>query len=91
MYSEYESEQAELKKQVEALTTQINTEQENRTNTAHFLELVKKYTDVSELTAEIVRVFISKIFCHQANGRWGKNRRQEIDIYWNFIGLVKPE
>ena len=21
----------------------------------------------------------------------GKNRRQEIDIYWNFIGLVKPE
>jgi len=70
---------------------QIDTEQEEQMNTVNFLKLVIKYTDISELTAEIVRVFISKIVCHQANGKLGKNRRQEIDIYWNFIGLVKPE
>lgn len=91
MYSEYENEQTGLNNQIEVLTMQIDSEQKNRANTLHFLELVKKYTDISELTAEIVRIFISKIVCHQANGRWGKNRRQEIDIYWNFIGLVNPE
>lgn len=91
MYTDYEAEQEGLNKRIKALAMQIDAEQEKRMNTVSFLELVKKYTDISEITAKIVRVFISKIVCHQANGKMGKNRRQEIDIYWNFIGLVKPE
>ncbi len=88
MYAEYESEQSGLKDTVSRLTAQIETEQDERKNIDHFLDLVKKYTDVSELTAEIVRVFIARIVCHQPNGKWGKNRRQQIDIYYNFIGLI---
>lgn len=91
MYTDYEAEQEALNRRIKALAMQIDAEQEQRMNTASFLELVKKYTDISEITAEIVRVFISKIVCHQANGKGGKNHHQEIDIYWNFIGLVKPE
>lgn len=60
---------------------QIDTEQEEQMNTVNLLKLAKKFTDISELTVEIVHVFISKIVCHHANVRWGKNRRQEIDIY----------
>ena len=66
----------------------MSTEKENRRNIELFLELVKKYPDVSELTGEIVRVFIEKIVFHQANGRQGKYRRQQIDVYWNFVGMV---
>jgi len=88
MYADYEGEQSGLKVTIKRLSEQIETEQENRNNVNHFLELVKKYTDVSELTAEIVRIFIDRIVCHQANGKWGKNRRQQIDIYYNFVGLI---
>ncbi len=76
---------------VTRLTVLIEADQDNSKNTDRFLELVRKYTDISELTAEIVRVFIDRIVCHQANGRMGKNRRQQIDIYWNFIGLEEEE
>ena len=88
-YAGYEAEQSSLKAKISCLKEKIETEQENGRKLDHFLELVKKYTDVSELTAEIVRIFIDRIVCHQANGRWGKNRRHRIDIYWNFFGLLE--
>jgi len=91
MYADYETEQSTLKTTVALLTEQIDTEQENKMNTDHFLEMVKKYTDVSELTAEIVRVFIDRIVCHQSNGKMGQNRCQQIDIYYNFVGLLEEE
>jgi len=61
----------------------------NGAGTSRSSGIVKKYPDISELTAELVRVFIEKIVVHQANGRQGKYRRQQIDVYWNFVGLVE--
>jgi septal ring factor EnvC (AmiA/AmiB activator) len=89
MYSEYEAEQSGLKAAISSLTEKINTEQNARRNIDQFLNMVKKYTDVSELNAEIVRIFIEKIVCHQSNGKLGKNRHQQIDIYYNLIGLIE--
>lgn len=89
MYADYEAEQKGLKETVTRLTEKIDSEQQSRHNVEQFIKMVRKYTDVSELTAEIVRVFIDRIVCHQANGKWGKNRRQQIDIYYNFIGLLE--
>ena len=87
MYAGYEAEQALLADDLKRLETLLEDEQSSRDNTRRFLKLVKKYTDVSELTAEIVRVFIDRIVIHQAVG-YGKNRTQKIDIYYNFIGLL---
>ena len=89
MYADYEAEQSGLKTTITRISTQIETEQESRKNVDTFLALVKKHTDITELTAEIVRIFIEKIVCHQANGKLGKNRRQQIDIYYNYIGLIE--
>jgi hypothetical protein len=91
MYGDYEAEQANLKARTAELEALISSEKEKGQNIQRFIDLVKKYTDVSELTAEVVRIFIDRIVCHQANGRLGKNRRQRIDIYWNFIGFVGEE
>ena len=88
-YADYEAEQAQLKARMAELTNLIASEYEKNANIARFLEMVKKFTDISELTSEIVRIFIDKVVVHQANGRWGKNRRQQIDIYYNFIGLLE--
>lgn len=43
------------------------------------------------MAPEIVRIFIDRIVCHQANGKWGQNRRQKIDIFYNYIGLIEAE
>jgi len=53
--------------------------------------MIKKYTGISEFTAEIVRVFIGRIIVHQANGKMGKNRRQRIDICYNSIGFIEEQ
>lgn len=88
MYADYEAEQSGLKADINRLKALIEAERDKQKNIDLFLEMVKKYTDVSELTAEIVRIFIDRIVCHQPNGKWGKNRRQKLDIYYNFIGLL---
>ncbi len=88
MYADYEAEQEALRNRAKELTGLIEAEKEKHTSINRFLNMVKKYTDVSELTAEIVRVFIDRIVVHQALGR-GKARAQEIDVYYNFVGLVQ--
>jgi len=88
MFAEYTSEQSGLEVVIKQISEKVETENESRRNIERFLELVKSYTDISELTAEIVRIFIDRIVCHQSNGRMNANRRQQIDIYYNFIGLV---
>jgi len=88
LFADFETEQAWLKTRTAELTDLITAENEKNTNVERFLGLVKKYTDTSVLTAEIVRVFVDKIVVHQANGRWGKNRKQQVDIYYNYIGLL---
>jgi hypothetical protein len=88
MYAGYEAEQAQLAEDLRRLEALLEEEKNGRDNARRFLKLVKKYTDISELTAEIVRVFIDRIVIHQFVG-YGKNRTQEIDIYYNFIGLLK--
>lgn len=50
-----------------------------------FLAIVKKYTDLTELTPEILREFIDKIIVHAPDKSSGR-RLQEIEIIYNHIG-----
>ena len=50
-----------------------------------FIEIVKKFTDFSELTAPMINEFIEKIVVHEADKSSGE-REQQVDIYLNFIG-----
>ena len=88
MYADYEKEQADLKSRTGELIAFLESEKEKSSSVERFLGLVRKYTDVSVLTAEIVRVFIDRIVVYQAVGR-GKTRTQRIDVFWNFIGLIE--
>ena len=50
-----------------------------------FLELSKRYTDFSELTAPTLHAFVEKVVVHEADRSSGK-REQQVDIHLNFIG-----
>ena len=58
LYAGYEAEQAQLKARTTELHDLIAAENEKNASASRFLGLVRKYTDTSELTAEIVRVLL---------------------------------
>jgi len=51
------------------------------------MELVRKYTDFSELTTPMIHEFINKIVVHEADKSTGE-RIQQIDIYLKYVGKL---
>ena len=85
----YENEQKTLEARVTELRRLIASEQEANINVDRFLALVRKYTDIGELTAEVIREFVERIYVHKAERIDGK-RVQRIRIVWNCIGEIMP-
>ena len=89
MSDSYEVEQRSLEKRVAELESCISSEQANSINAAHFLELVRKYTDIKEISAELIREFVEKIYVYKSERIEGK-KVQRIKIVWNCIGEFTP-
>ena len=89
MTANYEAEQAELKKRMIELKALLDSEAEKSVCTDSFIARVKKYTDVRELTAEIIREFVERIYVYKAEKVDG-HRVQRIRIVWNCIGEFTP-
>ena len=53
-----------------------------------FLDKAKRYTDITELTPELLRLFIEKIVVHEKEVKWSKHAPQTMEIYYNGIGCV---
>lgn len=51
---------------------------------------ISKYTELPELTVEIVNELIDKIAIHKPTST-KRNRIIHIDIYYNFIGKLNNE
>lgn len=85
----YEDEQRQLTDQVKVLQAAIDKGEEEAVQLHQFIALVRKYTEVKELTPTIVNEFISRIEVHAPDKSSG-HREQQIDIYYNFVGMV-PE
>lgn len=77
-----EQEAAELK---EGITAQA----EDGMRAQRFVSLVRRYTSFDELTAPMLNEFIEKVVVHEADKSTG-DRRQKVDIYFNFIGCFVP-
>ncbi len=87
--STYNSEKAELTTKVEVLQNEINGEQEKLLNTDRFMKVIDKYTNIEELTPEIVRELIDKIVIYERSEPSKKKYyTQAVDVYFNFIGRV---
>ena len=83
----YGQEKAELEAKAETLRNEIANQQDTLLNADRFRRLVDKYTDITELTPELVREFIQRIEIHERSGRYKKKHyTQQVDIYFNFIG-----
>ena len=83
MSRDYELEQENLKSMAEVLREEIKQQEKQKTNVKAFIGVVKKYTDMQELDASILREFIDHIEVSHTDK---KSKTREITIVYNFIG-----
>ena len=86
--ADYEAEQRQLKERAAELQGELAKAQEATVNAEKFMNIVRKYTSFEELTPTMLREFIEKIVVHECSYDENKNRRQEIEIYYSFVGKV---
>lgn len=89
MSENYEAEQKTLECRVTELRSMIATQQESSVNVDLFLAKVRKYTNVRELTPEIIREFVDRIEIFKPE-RISGHKVQRMRIVWNCIGEFIP-
>jgi hypothetical protein len=72
-----------------SLRKEVELEESKSADVDRFLSVVERYTDIPELTPCILHEFVEKIIVHAASDPKGKNRTQEIDIYYKGIGALE--
>ena len=87
MLSNYETEQGELRSKCENLQVQISAAKAESNNVKQFLRAVKKFTEMPNLTSEIVSTLIERVEVGQAEKVDGV-KKQGIRVIYNFIGDI---
>ncbi|MEY8404501.1 recombinase family protein [Oscillospiraceae bacterium 44-34] len=83
--SGYEDEKRELTKRAAELKKEIDTAAERSADVKRFVDLVRRYTEISELTYENVHEFIDRILIYELD----KNTNtRKIEIFYSFVGKV---
>ena len=85
----YNAEQKEIAEQIPVLQKQIEELKAATVNVERFIAIANKYTDLQELTAEVLRTFVAKIVIHERTTKWAKTSEQQIDIYFRYIGCLE--
>lgn len=93
---DYESEQSELKEKAKSLQESVQTEKAEKENLSKFIRLVKRYTEIPELTAEILNAFIDRIYVGEkvkgvsptGKRNWRYKSTRAIKIIYKFVGAV---
>ncbi len=85
--AEYEQEQKEIRQKISDLQEFIDSGEQELYDLNLFLENVRKYTDPSELTSEMVNELIDKILVHAPDKSSG-HRKQKIEIYYKAVGII---
>lgn len=84
----FEEEQRNLKQHIPEMEIYLERETDNSDNLQRFIDKVKRVTQLTELTPEIVHEFIEKVVVSKSkriNGR----RTQTLNIYYNGMGIVR--
>ena len=83
----YEKEQKDLKEKINELAITIDRSKKEEIDLTAFIDKVKKYTEIKELTPEIVNELIDKIYVYQQTKLNGK-KYQQVDIYYVGVGII---
>ena len=83
----YETEQTELESRISELNSVIKAERENGENAENFVDLIKQYADIDELTQALLNTLIDRIEVHEPEDVDGEFI-QKLDVYYKFVGRL---
>ena len=83
----YESELKEKTGEKESIERQINSMSEKKINADRFFEIIRKYTDITELTAPILNELIDRIVIYEKEEIDGE-AVQNVVIFYRFAGRI---
>ena len=84
----YTEEQKQLRERLPVTEARLEELKSTATNVARFIENAKKYSQIDELTSEILRTFIQKVTIGERSKKHSRNAMQEIKIYYRDVGLL---
>lgn len=87
MSQAYESEQRDLKAEAEVLRQEIETQEQQNQNLELFIQKIRKYAELTELTPYAAHELIKAIYIGAPDKSSGK-RRQSIHICYDLIGFI---
>ena len=85
MVSGYDDEKVALVEKIRGLEKEVSTVTERRDDVGRFVQIVRKYTDVQELSYEIVHEFIDRILVYELDK---DTNTRKVEIYYSFVGQV---
>ena len=83
----YEDEGNELKTKIQEFKNALASSVQNEEKLSKFLKVVKSYTEIEELTPEILNSFIEKIYIGETE-KYDGRKMQEVEIIYKFVGAI---
>ncbi|MCL1878785.1 MAG: recombinase family protein [Defluviitaleaceae bacterium] len=90
MTANYEQEQSQLENTIIAHEKEQSETAETFSGIDKFLKIARKYLNLQELSGTILRELVEKIVVHEKVKGNGKTT-QQVDIHYNFVGIVEVE
>lgn len=84
----YVAEQEQLKTAIPQKEREVTKLKATVSGADNFIARAKRYTDIQELTPELLRLFIEKIVVHEKDVKWSKHASQTVEIHYTDIGVV---
>lgn len=85
---DYLAEQKAIQTAIPKREADLENLQASVTNVSAFIEKARQYTEINELTAEILHLFIERVEIGEREEKWSHTAPQEISIYYRDIGLM---
>ncbi len=85
---DYLAEQKEIQTAIPQRESELENLKGSVANVSAFIEKAKQYTEINELTAEILNLFIERVEVGERDEKWSHTAPQEINIYYRDIGLM---
>lgn len=86
---DYTREQNELKSRLPEMETRLQELRDTSSNITRFMENARKYTEIPELTSEILHTFIQRVEVGERLEKYSRTAPQEIRIYYRDVRLIE--
>lgn len=85
---DYTAEQKELAVTIPEKEARLQKLQDSAANVEVFIEKARRYTEIPELTPEILRLFIQRIEVGERSEKYSRTGEQEIRIVYRDVGVM---